>query len=105
MYKLYCQEKNEFLAVPKKGTTVDVFEQEDGMVIMLLTPESKIEALIENSETHARVLWEQLDRGEVLEVSNTYLFSAIDAADEDEDEDEDEDKDTENSDENESDAW
>ena len=88
MLILHCQDKNEMVAIAKNtpGLMINIYDQEDGMLINLSTADHNVEALVKGKRA-CIALYNDLLAGTV-EVDDIFVGAPTGTGDEDE-EDED----------------
>lgn len=94
MIKLHHSKENEIVVVDSKDSTINIYHQEDGMLISIESPVSSVEALLENKTTDAKQIYESLIKGDWFDVDAIYVYGAGDADEEDEDGEEAEEEET-----------
>lgn len=85
--KISCPEKNEVMVFNAADATVDIWEQDDGMLVEISTATIAAQGLITDKSRKARAIYEALETGNFLEVDDIFTINALtdDEGDEDED--------------------
>lgn len=87
MYKIFCPTKNEIAVIPdEKNVLINIWHQDDGMLVSVETPISTVEGLLKDSNESALSIYEKLEKGEVLKVDGIYVSSTVDVEEGEEDE-------------------
>lgn len=94
MLTLHCKEKNEVVSVKNNDSCllVNIYEQEDGMLINIQDNTVNVECLIHQTQD-ALALYTDLMAGKIISVDDIFTGVPDDMEDKGEDEDEDEDDD------------
>lgn len=95
-YKISCTEKNEVVVFNAADATVNIWEQDDGMLVEVNTTTISAQGLIKSKSRSALDLYGTLESGNFLNVDDLFVVNVLEDED---DEEEDEEMDEEASDE------